>query len=187
MPQSENSLEQVQEIASSLDRGERRHDPAQSQKHGSIIPANNGNSLVPNSTGLPRQGGTKSLIQTSMASLPTKLYGNYDTKTSEKVHKEQRRFNNSRPAAFSVKRSSRFEYMDPEEEEELHVGLRNLLSRRELEAIKEDAVNEVAMIIENINAELEDIESKSADLLSSISESKCLSVLFSRRYLMTDS
>ena len=110
-----------------------------------------------------KQGHTTSLKDTSSVSLARKSKGNCTTgndETNVKDYRELRRYGSDSSPAFSVKRSSRFEYMDPEEEEEPQEELTRMLSRRELEAIKEDAVNEVAMIIESINAELEENECK---------------------------
>ena len=130
----------------------RTFDNAQLHSDDSTNSMNRTFSIPSSGKDFPRQRRTRSLREISSLSLRRKSQGSCNTVDSDGM----RRLSTDSSAAFCVKRSPKSEYMEQEEIEEL----RNLLSKRTLEAIKEDAVNEVAMIIDNINAELEGNESK---------------------------
>ena len=129
-------------------------------KDGITTSASNRKHLSSHNKDALKQGYTRSPKETSSASLTRKSKGSCTAGNDESNQRDLRRYGSDNSPAFCIKRSSRFEYMDPEDDEEPQEELTHMLSRRELEAIKEDAVNEVAMIIENINAELEENECK---------------------------
>ena len=64
--------------------------------------------------------------------------------------------------AFNTKRSSRFENIEMELEEEIKEELNMKISKRDLEAIEEDAVKEVENIINSIDDELEQESTRSS-------------------------
>ena len=87
---------------------------------------------------------------------------NLEASSAKSSLQELRSIGSYNGTAFSTKRSPKSEYVESENGEELKAELSQLANKRELEAIKEDAVKEAATIIDSIEAELDENETGSS-------------------------
>ena len=155
---------------SGIDKSTSEHNAAQRQIYDTISPANRKEvkTIANSDESMTEISSSSKEVSSVSKSGNLQGYGGACSGETHDSYKELRRLSSENGAAFCTKRSSRFEYVEPEEDEELQEELRKLMSKRELEAIQEDAVKEVATIIDNIDAELEDDEGISGSFDSGI-------------------